>query len=101
MQPKRKEKTFTEKVLSIVRGIPAGRVLTYKEVAKQAGNHNAARAIGNILKKNFDPKIPCHRVVPTPKKGMEGKPLTIKNVGEYNRGVSKKIRKLKAEGSIK
>ncbi|MDO8555254.1 MAG: MGMT family protein [bacterium] len=39
----------------------------------------AYRAVGNILNKNHDPKIPCHRVIRT-----DGK------LGGYNRGVIKK-----------
>ncbi|MFI5205652.1 MAG: MGMT family protein, partial [Candidatus Paceibacterales bacterium] len=40
-------KTFQQKVLDIVRKIPKGKVLTYKEVAKKAGSANAARAVGS------------------------------------------------------
>lgn len=43
--------------------IPAGKFLTYKEVARKAGKARAFRAVGNILAKNRDPKIPCHRVI--------------------------------------
>lgn len=83
-------KTFKEKVLDIVSKIPKGSILTYKDVAKKAGNINASRAVGSILKKNFNPKIPCHRVIRS-----DG--LT----GEYNRGREEKIKKLKSEGAIK
>lgn len=83
-------KTFTEKVLYVVRRIPKGKVLTYKEVAKRAGSAGASRAVGSILKKNYNPDIPCHRVIRS-----DG--LT----GEYNRGRDEKIKKLKAEGAIK
>ena len=38
--------TFKEKVLEIVRRIPKGQTLTYKEVAKKAGNPGAARSDG-------------------------------------------------------
>lgn len=55
--------TFREKVLAVVRTIPAGRTVTYREVAERAGNARACRAVGNILNKNYDPQIPCHRVV--------------------------------------
>jgi methylated-DNA-[protein]-cysteine S-methyltransferase len=83
-------KTFKEKVLAIVHNIPKGKILTYKEVARRAGSVNAARAVGSLMKKNYDPHIPCHRVVRSD--GI---------VGEYNRGGSKeKIRKLKDEGAI-
>lgn len=57
-----KEK-FKEKVLKIVKRIKKGNFLTYKEVAKLAGNEKAWRVVGNILSKNKDSKIPCHRVI--------------------------------------
>ena len=83
-------KTFTEKVLDVVRKIPKGKVLTYKEVARKSGNINASRAVGSVLKKNYNPDIPCHRVIRSD--GV---------IGEYNRGRDEKIKKLKAEGAIK
>jgi len=72
-------KKFREKVLEAVRRIPAGKVLTYRQVAEKAGSPYAYRAVGNILNKNYDPKIPCHRVVRS-----DG------GAGGYNRGVGKK-----------
>ncbi|HLC76433.1 MAG TPA: MGMT family protein [Candidatus Peribacterales bacterium] len=79
---------FRDAIHRIVRSIPKGEVLSYKEVAKRAGSPNAARAVGSILKQNFDPKIPCHRVIRS-----DGK------TGGYNRGTEKKIALLKAEGA--
>jgi len=55
--------SFKEKVFKIVKGIKPGKFLTYKEVAKKAGNKNAQRAVAQILAKNRDSKIPCHRVI--------------------------------------
>lgn len=55
--------TFKEKVLNVVRKIPKGKTMTYKEVASRAGSPNASRAVGNIMRKNFDRTVPCHRVV--------------------------------------
>jgi O-6-methylguanine DNA methyltransferase len=82
-------KTFKEKVLEITKKIPRGEVLTYKEVAKRAGSPNAARAVGNILNKNYDPTIPCHRVV-----GSDGK------MHGYNRGgIKAKMERLTEEKS--
>lgn len=81
--------TFTQKVLEVVRKIPRGRTLTYKDVAKKAGSPNASRAVGSVLKKNYDPKIPCHRVI-----------RSDRVAGEYNRGRENKIKLLKAEGAI-
>lgn len=78
---------FSQKVHKIVKKIPKGKVLTYKEVAKMAGNEKASRAVGNILSKNFDSQIPCHRVI-----NSSGK------LGGYNRGSLNKRKKLRAEG---
>ena len=82
--------TFTEKVFSVVRKIPKGKVLTYKQVAEKAGKPRAFRAVGNILNTNYDLKIPCHRVIRS-----DGK------TGGYNRGASNKARILKKEGAIR
>jgi len=68
-------KTFREKVLAVVRNIPKGKVMTYKQVAAKAGNSKAARAVGAIMRTNYDPKIPCHRVIRS-----DG------SLGSYNRG---------------
>lgn len=78
--------SFTQKVFSIVKNIPKGSVLTYKEVAKKAGKPKAYRAVGNILNKNYNPDIPCHRVVRS-----DGK------LGGYNRGADKKRKLLESE----
>ena len=56
-------KTFKQKVFEIVKKIPKGKTLTYKQVAIAAGNSNGARAVGNIMAKNTDMDIPCHRVI--------------------------------------
>ena len=81
--------TFTEKVYNVVRTIPEGSVLTYAQVAKKAGNAKAFRAVGNILNKNYNPGIPCHRVVRS-----DGTP------GGYNRGAANKIKILEHERTI-
>lgn len=80
---------FTKKVYNIVRQVPKGSVLTYKQVAKKAGRPKAYRAVGNILNKNYDPKIPCHRVI---KSNGE--------IGNYNKGNIKKRELLKQEGYL-
>ena len=54
---------FQIKVLSTVSKIPAGKVLTYSQVAAKVGNLKASRAVGSIMAKNTDKNIPCHRVV--------------------------------------
>lgn len=82
-------KTLKEKVYDLVRKIPEGKTLTYKQVSEKVGAPKAYRAIGNILNKNYDPEIPCHRVVRS-----DGK------TGGYNRGAEQKVKRLKAEGAI-
>ncbi|MFA6422039.1 MAG: MGMT family protein [Candidatus Buchananbacteria bacterium] len=81
---------FKQKILNIVKNIEKGQFLTYKQVAQMAGSPKAYRAVGNILNKNYNPLIPCHRVIRS-----DGK------IGGYNRGEMAKIRILKQEKAIK
>lgn len=81
--------TFKEKIYAVVKTISQGKVLTYKEVARRAGKPRAFRAVGNILSKNVDPKVPCHRVIRS-----DGK------IGGYRYGRAFKIKTLKAEGYL-
>jgi O-6-methylguanine DNA methyltransferase len=67
--------TFTQAVCAIVRDIPAGQTRSYQAVAIAAGYPAAARAVANVMAKNYDPEVPCHRVIRS-----DGKP------GGYNRG---------------
>lgn len=79
---------FQNRVYEVVRQIPRGMVMTYGDVAKAAGSPGAARAVGTILSHNFDPAIPCHRVI----RG-DGTP------GYYNRGEDAKRAILIQEGA--
>ncbi|KKU66575.1 MAG: cysteine methyltransferase [Parcubacteria group bacterium GW2011_GWA2_47_16] len=81
--------TLREKIFAIVRKIPKGDVLTYGEVARRAGRPKAARAVGAVLKTNFDPRIPCHRVI-----------RSDESLGGYNRGINNKKSILKKEGFV-
>ena len=81
--------SFSQKVLSIVKKIPKGKVLTYKQVAKLAASPKAFRAVGSVLSKNYDPDIPCHRVIRS-----DGQ------LGGYNRGQKAKKKKLEKEGYL-
>lgn len=67
--------TFSEKVKDIVCQIPSGQTKSYQEVATLAGNAKAARAVATIMATNYDPTIPCHRVI-----------HTNGTLGGYNRG---------------
>ena len=55
--------TFTNRVLTVVRRIPVGRVSTYGDVAALAGRPRAARAVGNIMRTCQRRDVPCHRVI--------------------------------------
>ena len=74
-----RQASFSERVYAIVAKIPKGSVMTYQQVAAKAGSPHAARAVGNLMKNNYNPKIPCHRVVRS-----DGK------IGDYNRGGSER-----------
>ena len=54
---------FNQRVLTVVRRIPPGRVATYGDVAKLAGRPRAARAVGNIMRECRLADVPCHRVI--------------------------------------
>lgn len=54
---------FAQKVYAVVAKIPRGKTMTYGEVAKRAGRLRAARAVGTIMGKNRDKRVPCHRVI--------------------------------------
>ncbi len=83
-------KSFADKVREIVRAIPKGKTMTYGQVARRAGFPGAARAVGGVMKHNYDPSIPCHRVIRS-----DGK------IGQYNRGgPSAKRALLVSEGAI-
>ena len=81
---------FTEKVKNVVKTIPKGETMTYQEVATAVGNAKAARAVANVMAKNFDEAVPCHRIIRT-----DGA------VGGYNRGGSEVKRQLlESEGAV-
>lgn len=78
---------FQKRVYEMVKKIPRGKILAYKQVAEKLGNKNLARAVGNALNKNKDRKVPCHRVIRN-----DGE------IGGFNRGTKEKIRLLNKEG---
>ena len=78
--------TFADRVRAVVAKIPKGETMTYRQVAERAGSPRAFRAVGNVLNKNYDPNIPCHRVVRS-----DGTP------GGYNHGAERKREILQEE----
>ena len=55
---------FQKKICQELIKIPYGKTISYKELAKRAGNENACRAAGMANNKNkIMIVIPCHRVI--------------------------------------
>lgn len=78
---------MNNKVLELVKKIPKGKISTYKIIGDKL-NSKGYRVIGNILKKNKDKNIPCHRVI-----------CNNGNIGGYKgiRDNKEKVRLLKKE----
>jgi methylated-DNA-[protein]-cysteine S-methyltransferase len=80
---------FEHTVLETIYKIPAGKTMTYAEVARAAGKPKAARAVGNVMAKNpIAILLPCHRV------------LASNGMGGYGGGLDMKVKLLKLEGSL-
>lgn len=54
---------FARRVYAILRRVPAGRVVTYGDLARLAGRPGAARAVGSLMRQAAEPGLPCHRVI--------------------------------------
>ena len=84
---------FFARVYDELRRLPAGKVLTYAELAALAGNPKASRAVGSAMQKNPLPLVvPCHRVV-----------KSSGELGNYSApgGVGLKRRLLEHEGALR
>ncbi|MDD4101098.1 MAG: methylated-DNA--[protein]-cysteine S-methyltransferase [Kiritimatiellae bacterium] len=78
---------FQSRVWKVLRSIPYGHTLSYKEVACRLGNPGAARAVGMANNRNPIPIfIPCHRVI-----GADG------SLVGYGSGIDIKARLLEIE----
>jgi O-6-methylguanine DNA methyltransferase len=84
--------SFSRQVYEACRKIPAGRTISYGELAKTINRPGAARAVGQALARNRVPLIiPCHRVL-----AVTGKAGGFSAPG----GVETKARILALEGVI-
>jgi methylated-DNA-[protein]-cysteine S-methyltransferase len=82
--------SFGRRVLRVTSEIPFGGVLSYAEVAAEAGSPRGSRAAGNALGSNPIPiVIPCHRVL------RSGGAL-----GGYGGGLDRKRFLLELEGAL-
>jgi methylated-DNA-[protein]-cysteine S-methyltransferase len=81
---------FARRVLRVTSQIPYGRVLSYGEVAADAGSPRGSRAAGNALGANPIPiVVPCHRVL-----------RSGGSLGGYGGGPQRKRWLLELEGAI-
>jgi O-6-methylguanine DNA methyltransferase len=78
---------FVRRVLSVVKRVPPGRVVTYGMVAELAGRPRAARAVGNIMASCGDRSVPCHRVI-----------AAAGRIGGFGGNIAMKQALLRAEG---
>ena len=77
---------FAANVRKAVMAIPFGSCATYGEIAKEAGNPKAARAVGALMRSNpYMILVPCHRVI------------AQKGLGGYNGGLEIKRKLLEFE----
>ncbi|CAM3189938.1 MGMT family protein [Filibacter tadaridae] len=55
---------FTERVIRIIQGIPAGQVMTYGQVAAAAGSPRGARQVVRVLHSmSAKYELPWHRII--------------------------------------
>ena len=80
-------KDFNYKCYELLKKVPSGKVVTYKEIARKLGT-KSYRAVGNAMHRNMDLiNVHCYKVV---KSNGE--------VGGYSKGVEKKIQLLRKDG---
>lgn len=83
---------FNQRVYEVTRAIPAGKTLSYGEIAARISAPGAARAVGRALGENPYPiVVPCHRVV-----AADGSMHGFSGPG----GIATKRRMLQLEGAI-
>lgn len=55
---------FTQRVIDIIKKIPEGRVMTYGQIAREAGSPRAARQVVRVLHSmSRKYQLPWHRVI--------------------------------------
>jgi len=81
---------FQRRVLMAAAGVPAGKVVSYGEIARRIGQPGGSRAVGQALGSNPIPiVIPCHRII-----AAGGK------IGGYGGGLARKRKLLRLEGAM-
>jgi len=81
---------FSQAVWKAMRKIPAGKTLSYADLAARAGSPTAVRAAGTACGRNLiAPVVPCHRII---KSGGA--------LGNYGYGLGTKDWLLRHEGAL-
>lgn len=81
------KKDFNEKCYSVLKKVPSGKVVTYKQISEKL-NSKAYRAVGRAMNKNpYAPSVPCHRAINSDER-----------VGGFASGAKTKIKMLRSEG---
>jgi len=81
---------FQRRVLAATARVPAGRVVSYGDIARRIGQPRGSRAVGQALGKNPIPIVlPCHRII-----ASGGK------IGGYGGGLAMKRKLLRLEGAL-
>lgn len=70
---------FTEKAIHIIKSVPPGKVMTYGQVARQAGSPRSARQIARLLHSmSAKHGLPWHRIV-----NAQGKIVVVDEESQY------------------
>ncbi len=88
--------SFNQKIYSLLKKVPKGKVTTYKLLGEAAGT-KAYRAVGQAMRCNpHSPIVPCHRVVKSNGNigGFSGK------TNPNSKEVKRKIKMLRKEGVV-
>lgn len=91
---KKTNNLFNEKIYSLLKKVPKGKVTTYKALAEAMGT-KAYRAVGQAMRNNpYAPNVPCHRVVKSNGEigGFAG------SIKSNSKEVKRKISMLRKEG---
>lgn len=81
---------FSQRAWRAMRRVPAGKVMSYANLAAKSGSAAAVRAAGTACGRNaIAPIIPCHRIIRS-----DG------SLGNYGYGIGKKSWLLRHEGAI-
>lgn len=80
-----------ERILAVIRAIPAGQVMGYGQVAARAGLPGRARLTARVLGMNDDPQLPWHRVL-----RADGRIA----MAEGSQGWREQCQRLRAEGVV-